>query len=204
MTCPLKLPKTGMKPLLVMLACLGGAMLCASQASAQDGEGNRFSKLRGARAAVVQAEAETPPENDKIIGLNEMYGIWQSFAGDSLGAMATLDQVRNTKGHRVAGDAAEISKYDDAAAENAIKAIVAAARNKRAVLINESHHISMHRAFAQKLARELHKIGFNYLACETFHLEANAQPKYIAEEHGFYTNEPVFAGRLDGRTVSPA
>jgi len=59
-------------------------------------------------------------------------------------------------------------RIEDAIAEDAIAAIVREAKNRQVVILNEAHHVPLHRAFAMKLARELRKIGYEYLACEAF------------------------------------
>ena len=51
----------------------------------------------------------------------------------------------------------------------------------------------MNRAFTQRLAAELRKIGYTYLACETFYPAASAQPRYVTAAHGYYVQEPAFA-----------
>ena len=66
----------------------------------------------------------------------------------------------------VAGDPA-VDMLEHAAAEDSIAAIVREARTKRVVLINETHQVPLHRAFAQRLAAELRKSGYSYLACES-------------------------------------
>src|SRR3546814_15775870 len=48
----------------------------------------------------------------------------------------------------------------------AIAAIVAAARDRRIVLINEDHHSTRQRAFSLLLARALRGAGFNYFGAE--------------------------------------
>jgi hypothetical protein len=51
----------------------------------------------------------------------------------------------------------------------------------------------MNRAFSQRLARELHKIGYTYLACEAFGDYPQAFPRgYVAKRSGGYTRDPVF------------
>ncbi|SFD61719.1 hypothetical protein [Massilia yuzhufengensis] len=50
--------------------------------------------------------------------------------------------------------------------------------------------------FAARLARELRKIGFTYLACETFDEHLSARPAAITGDMGFYSREPMYAGFL--------
>ena len=59
----------------------------------------------------------------------------------------------------------------------------------------------MHRAFTRKLAAALRKIGYRYLACETFNpadgdMQAST-PGYVSERTGTYTRDPVFVGMVN-------
>ncbi len=77
----------------------------------------------------------------------------------------------------------------------AIEAIVKEAKDRQVVILNEAHHISRHRAFAQILAARLREIGFEFLACETFshQIEALAKRGHVVVSDGTYTREPLFA-----------
>lgn len=84
----------------------------------------------------------------------------------------------------------------------AVTAIVAAARDRQIVILNEAHHVSRHRAFATLLARELRKLGFEYLAVETLD---NRTPEPVAglrergyplADDGYYGKEPLFGDFL--------
>ena len=144
--------------------------------------------LRDLRAA--RAEAVASP--GALVKLSEL----QSFAGDTAGAIATIDRVNSIR-PRQAPSPEALRLLDDAMAEDAIKAIIAAARDKRAVLINEAHTVPMTRAFTRKLMAELKKIGYTYLACEGFNDTPLAQMSYLTRYHGYYTNEPMFAGLVN-------
>ncbi|MEW6022046.1 MAG: hypothetical protein AB1807_07895 [Pseudomonadota bacterium] len=135
----------------------------------------------------------------------------RSFVGDTDGALATFDVLRRRQPHHPPATVRQMALLEHAAAEDAIAAIVREASTKRIVLINEAHHVPMHRAFAQRLAAELKKIGYRYLACETFNSlgaqAANAK-RYTVRNAGYYTSEPVFAGFViaalaDGWTLVP-
>jgi len=47
----------------------------------------------------------------------------------------------------------------------ALATIVKEAAGRQIVILNEGHHVPRHRAFAQQLAIELRKSGFEFLAC---------------------------------------
>lgn len=128
--------------------------------------------------------------------------IARTFVGDTDGAIVAysaasqgaLETPINEK------DRAEIAA---ASAEDALQAIVNAAKTRQIVILNEAHHVSMNRAFAMRLARELRKQGFEYMACETFNYythEANdtAAPPPLANGYppqrgeGYYLRDPYF------------
>ena len=126
-----------------------------------------------------------------------LLGTARSMVGDTEGALATFDVLRRRQLRHTAAVLAQMSHLENAAAEDAIAAIVREARTKRVVLINEAHHVPLHRAFAQRLAAELRKVGYTYLAAETFTeagVAATSGRRYIGRRIGFYTEEPVFAG----------
>lgn len=84
----------------------------------------------------------------------------------------------------------------------ALAAIVEAARDRQIVIINEAHVMPRHRAFSTRLALELRKLGFEYLAVETLD---NRSPDTVASlqargypvvEDGYYSKEPVFGDFL--------
>jgi hypothetical protein len=76
----------------------------------------------------------------------------------------------------------------------AIDAIANAARDRRIVILNESHHNPRHRAFALALATRLREVGFTHFGAETFdgnfaETIKDGAPKL---KTGTYTLEPVF------------
>jgi len=124
----------------------------------------------------------------------------RAFAGDTEGAIAAYDaQAPLGPLHPPAQRLAP--ELDDAVAEDAVEAIVAAARTRRVVILNEAHHVPMHRAFARALAARLRAIGYGYLACEAFAegvplataMQGRGQGRVVAAT-GHYLRDPVFAG----------
>ena len=118
----------------------------------------------------------------------------QIFAGDTAGALATMDRKRMRPAGAPAPSDADRRALDSVQADDAIRMIVAAARSKRAVLINEDHTVAMHRAFTQKLALALRKIGYRYFAAEAFNAPVLSNGRYLSWRDGYYTRDPVFAG----------
>ena len=163
-------------------------------------------RLKLAEAATASlppaAFAQTgDPELDKQVLAHrrqlQQLGTARSMVGDTEGAHVAFDALHRRERRHPPGTVRQMALLENAAAEDAIAAIVREARTKRIVLINEAHHVPLHRAFAQRLAAELRKIGYSYLACETFNaVGANAANKtgYITRTNGYYTEEPVFAG----------
>lgn len=128
----------------------------------------------------------------------------QAATGDR-DAQAMLSQHAAFVGDEAAATAGPVSRTIIPAelelrAEPAITAIVERARETRVVILNESHSISGHRAFAAQVLRALRPLGFNIFAAETFnweHSEAavgNLQPGApFLPIHGYYSRDPVYA-----------
>jgi len=88
-----------------------------------------------------------------------------------------------------------------AAAQDAVAAIVEAARDRRVVMLNEAHVASRHRWFLARLLRALRPLGFEILAAEdfvnargpgapdvrTFKAGAALNPAF-----GYYLHDPVY------------
>lgn len=120
----------------------------------------------------------------------------QIFAGDPVGALATMDRGRMRPAGAATLSDADRRALDGVEADDAVRMIVAAARNKRAVLINEDHTVALHRAFTQKLALALRKIGYRYFAAEAFNAPVLPNGRYLTWRDGYYTRDPVFAGMV--------
>jgi hypothetical protein len=89
-------------------------------------------------------------------------------------------------------------QIDSAEVRDALSVAVQAARGRQIVILNEAHHVPMNRAFAMLLARELRKLGFEYLACEAF-TNSERQPltgNYVSESDGTYTSDTMYANFL--------
>jgi hypothetical protein len=92
----------------------------------------------------------------------------------------------------------------DATAQDALAAIVEAARDRRVVMLNEAHVASRHRGFLARVLRALRPLGFDVLAAEDFlNDRGSGAPDvrtYKAGEAlnpslGFYLHDPVYARR---------
>ncbi|WP_156116921.1 hypothetical protein [Massilia sp. 9096] len=126
-------------------------------------------------------------------------GVQRSVVGDTDGAIDAFDMLGRANASPRSDE--KWSVPDGVRTEDAIHAIVEQARSKRVVLINEAHHVPMNRAFTQKLAAELRKIGYSYLACETFTSDKGSVPGVesgrVTLDTGYYTRDPVFADFVD-------
>lgn len=129
----------------------------------------------------------------------------QAATGDR-DAQAMLSQHAAFVGDEAAATAGPVSRTIIPAelelrAEPAISAIVERARETRVVILNESHSISGHRAFAAQVLRALRPLGFNIFAAETFNWE-RASGAAVGDlqagapflpRHGYYSRDPVYA-----------
>lgn len=114
-----------------------------------------------------------------------------SFIGDEAFALKSASK----------GQTGDPTLPADAIAEDALGAIVEAARDRRVVMLNEAHVASRHRHFLVRLLRALRPQGFEILAAEDF-INASGQGApdvrtYRAGEalnpnFGFYLHDPVY------------
>lgn len=144
-------------------------------------------------AAAERAAAGFPAAEARKHGFElQQLGMQRAFAGDTEGAIAAVD-AQSPPASAPPPDA--LAALAGARAEDAIEAIVAQARTRRVVILNEAHHVPMHRAFAMRVAAALRKIGYTYLACETFSGDGAGVPApgQVTTATGFYTREPTFA-----------
>jgi hypothetical protein len=125
----------------------------------------------------------------------QQLGTQRAFAGDTDGAIAAYDAQHPADAAPLPDAAARVGELADVRAEDAIEAIVAQARTRRVVILNEAHHVPMHRAFAMRLAAALRRIGYAYLAAETFSGDDAGVPApgQVTTATGFFTREPTFA-----------
>ncbi|MEM8996155.1 MAG: hypothetical protein AAGF23_15315 [Acidobacteriota bacterium] len=84
--------------------------------------------------------------------------------------------------------------------EDAVGAIVDASRGRRAVMINEAHHVPQHRALTRRLLPALREAGFTHFAAETLSpfQDGLAEKGYPTAATGLYTDEPLYADLVRG------
>jgi hypothetical protein len=153
-------------------------------------------------AAGLPLGAPRSPETDGIFQKSrfqlEVLGTQRMFVGDEQGALLSHDALMR-RSKQSPPSAEELKLIDEATVEDAVKAIVEQARTKRIVLLNEEHMSSINRAFSQRVARELRKIGYQYLACEDF--SGDDKPLfthgYVRFRDGGYINDPTFGNWIN-------
>lgn len=84
----------------------------------------------------------------------------------------------------------------------AIATLVERARDARIVILNEAHHVSRHRHFAEQVLTALQPLGFSVFAAETFSWGPDIPPGAVntlsrgeafGPQHGYYSRDPVYA-----------
>ncbi len=131
----------------------------------------------------------------------ERLGTFRSFAGDELGAIRAFDaRAAMTNIPPMLGDG-DLEGLAGAEQLEAVAAIVEEAKSRQIVMLNEAHHLPMHRAFAALLARELKKIGYEVLACEGVE-QPPAADALVDGRSGFYAREAHYGNLLREATAA--
>ncbi|MCS6100812.1 MULTISPECIES: hypothetical protein [Shewanella] len=84
---------------------------------------------------------------------------------------------------------------ENLSAISAVDKIQAMSEETKIVMINEAHHIALHRTLTASLLQKLWSSGYRYLAIETLSkrdVDINIRG-YAIERSGTYSNEPVYA-----------
>ena len=160
---------------------------------------SKLVQLQNAEAKLKDAEAQVHahPDRNPLDYLNsplQRLGTLRSFVGDAYGAMESFDRWMLLSGRQEVIRVGDLDRLQKATAVDAIAAIVDEARHRQIVILNEAHQMPLHRAFAMRLARELRKIGYSYLACET--CEQPFEYGYLKQSTGYYSQEPMYANFL--------
>lgn len=173
---------------MIVAAC--GAHAPMSSATPAAKPFDYMAALREAENDLALAGPDAPARHGPL----QMLSTAQSFVGDVAGARETYPfaKMPATASESDRDTAREILKLHDV--RDALAAIVAAARDRQIVILNEAHHVPRHRAFATLVMQELRKLGFEYFAAETFdvHTDALAARAYSRIADGHYNREPVF------------
>jgi hypothetical protein len=201
----------------IVRPCVGtdaaASALVSPQLSSLHG-GSALKDLKEIEAYIVVAEEnlkahehaskeEIELARSRILGGLQAEAFAQSRSGNSVGAIKTFNREsalwNEYHGSASIGDMqADLTSIDSSVAINAIDAIVEAAKSRQVVILNEAHHVGYDRVFAMRLARELRKIGYEYLACETFTTNDNSvlSDGYVSGKTGYFSSEPMYVGFL--------
>jgi hypothetical protein len=195
------LPGASVRPLLLGLV-LGAAGLAAA-APADDAkkapEGRDFTRLGMGiednrlylnRLDAVRKEAERFPDDKR----------WQDLAVQVVGTQASyvgryreaLDSFDRRDLDLKPGKPGSLDGYEH---RDAVEAVLKQAGKRQVVMVNEAHHVPMHRAFSLALLEGLYQRGFRYFAAETLTVkDPDLQARgYPTLQTGYYTVEPLYA-----------
>ncbi|MBC6489499.1 carboxypeptidase-like regulatory domain-containing protein [Flavihumibacter stibioxidans] len=134
---------------------------------------------------------------DDYVGATEALSRHFAFAGDH--ASAANYAIRAYDSMPAAGylDARNyIDTMRTVQFRDAREYILARARNEKVVMINESHHQPVHRAFTLSMLDEFYKLGFRYLALEMLNNRPDKSLTEINIRTGYHAAEPVAAELL--------
>jgi hypothetical protein len=130
---------------------------------------------------------------DGAIADDTAWQIWTQ-ARPMIGAYAPPLPMHSSQPPLAAEDAAKIAR---ARREDALQAIVTAARHSRLVILNEAHQSPRDRAFALEVARALRPLDYSLLAAEAFINHTPLMTQLAREGFprlatGTYVKEPIF------------
>lgn len=147
-----------------------------------------------------------------LIALEEMErqhddapNMWRSLVGEALAwtraiagevkeAIAAFDQLGDAADGNVPADFNSYTPVD------VVQEILTAARNTRLVMVNEAHHVPMHRVLTTQLLDGLYRQGYRYLALEAVNPKGAETANRPTMATGTYTKDPVFAHMLRAAT----
>lgn len=154
---------------------------------------NAWGLLSEGKYLAALAAAEQDFSNSRSDLAQQELATMRSMVGDEAGALEVLP-ASGPASVRVPA----ASPLDLAAPHGALETIVALARDRQIVILNEAHHVPMHRAFSLEVVRALLPLGFEYFALETLSPEIDALPLrgFPLRGDGAYIPEPVFGDLL--------
>lgn len=117
----------------------------------------------------------------------------ESFLGNHRAALETHDRLEEAPTPEA--DEQDPPDLTDLRAEDAVEVVVRAARDSRAVVINEAHHVARHRVLSRRLLPRLRKLGFTHFAAEGLDAADTelAARGYPTAATGHYLREPQYA-----------
>lgn len=186
---------------LLLAGCLAACPLAGN--ASEPFRWSYLEKVREAEARVggpgvfAQLEAMQPAQRAAILeekrGAIDLLMNMRSLTGDAAGTAQAALWFEIANGYPAKYAAQSGKPLESATSEDALQAIVREARHRQIVILNEAHHEPLHRVFASRLAAELKKIGYDYLAAETFDKTIPSRPATVTTYMGFYSTEPMYA-----------
>lgn len=152
-------------------------------------------KEKGYLASIVKLEKaksdyfNTPYDNYYC----QIVSTYYSFIGEYKKALAWADSSYRTY-MNLKDTTSILADYPELKSQDAITYILSKVDHRQIVMINEAHHVPMHRAFTTTLLDSLYKKGFRYLALEALwdNININEKKYPVFDNTGVYINEPVF------------
>ncbi|MDV6217204.1 hypothetical protein R1T15_22005 [Mucilaginibacter sp. L3T2-6] len=134
------------------------------------------------------------PDTSDLLGYNywlQAAMTYESFLGDYEKALFYADARYGNRPPtgKIVCDTAFVKTHS---LVNASDYIIAQARQKQVVMINEAHHLPFHRAFVLPMLKRFYDAGYRYLAIETLGDSTINQKTYPDYQTGYYTHEPLF------------
>ena len=76
--------------------------------------------------------------------------------------------------------------------------IVDKARNEQIIILNEAHHMPLHRIFASSLLQNLYDLGYRYFGAEAiYHQDSSlSKRRFPVTQTGYYVQEPQFGNLI--------
>lgn len=122
-------------------------------------------------------------------------GAWElSFIGDYKNSLFYAD--RGTKPEGISKkDSLHFLSLEPVPAKDYI---LDRARKEQIVILNEAHHMPLHRVFASSLLQDLYHAGFKYFGAEAISVKDSTlnDRKFPVIETGYYTLEPQFGNLI--------
>jgi hypothetical protein len=125
--------------------------------------------------------------------LNSMYlqlrGTLYSYVGMYREALTDFDHAQRSK-----PTTADPNALQEMEARDALATVLELAGQRQVIMINEAHHVPLHRTFTTQLLDGLYRKGYRYFAAETL---ASTDPKleergYPNLKTGYYSAEPMY------------
>lgn len=178
----------------------GAALILAAEPEADDKspvEPNLFlpsnnnsaylSDLRRLRQELARVEKDRDWRNAFL----QFVGTQYSFIGRYQKALDSFD-VQLGRSSTSSREAIDYTGYESS---DAVATVLELANRHQVIMVNEAHHVPLHRAFTIELLEELYRKGFRYFAAETLTIkdEDLHARGYPTLKTGYYLHEPLYA-----------